>query len=82
MKHLSYYKDPEKRKAYIERNRQRYYKESEKRAYRRWERWSESDIIKVIEHKIPDTKLAAELGRSVKAIQMIRHKYKEKNYEL
>lgn len=39
--------------------------------------WSEDEIKLVIEHNITDAELSSILGRSVSAIQAVRHRYKD-----
>lgn len=37
-------------------------------------RWSEEEINMVLRHEITDTELSGRIGRSVRAIQLVRHK--------
>ena len=73
MKCLKNYRDEDKKKGYIQRNKDRYYNPSRKSAYAARSLWSEEDIDLVMKHEIPDTVLAKKIGRSVGAIQHIRH---------
>lgn len=41
------------------------------------QRWTEEETEKVMQHKKPDRELAADLGRSVKAIQLQRMRIKK-----
>lgn len=74
MKCLKLYKDQNKKREYIRRNKERYYKSSQETAYNSRSTWTEDDIIKIIKHDIPDRELAPMIGRSVSAIQGMRHK--------
>jgi len=71
---LKSYKDKEKAKAYVYRNRKRYYHKTafiyEKR------RWTTEEDKLVLTSKLTDTQLSEKIQRSVQAIQLRRLRLK------
>lgn len=65
-------KHPEKRYA----DRRKYYRKTAFAANSR-QRWTLKEIEMVLEHRVSDSELAAEIGRSVQAIQLVRHRHGE-----
>ena len=67
----------EKGQVYRNCSRQKYY---EKTAFNRnyHRRWTEAEEIMVISHRLSDTELSENLGRSVGSIQRKRHNLKKK----
>lgn len=76
----NYYKKwlrTEKGKDYRKRSRQKYYeKTTYSRNYKK--RWTDAEEIMVISHRLSDSELAKELGRSVGSIQRKRFLIKKK----
>lgn len=71
MKCRKYYRDDEKFKQYRNGYNKRYY-DARQYCTNRKARWTDEDIQIVMEHKIPDTAIARKIGRSVKAVQIMR----------
>ena len=67
------YKDQEKYRQYRNRWKQKYY-DARRFCENHKMPWSGDEISLIMDHKIPDTEIAAQLGRSVEAIQIRRCK--------
>jgi hypothetical protein len=52
----------------------RYNKRARKHAYNFNSRWTQPDTYLVMEHSIPDSVLAKQLGRSVQAVHALRNR--------
>ena len=61
------------------RQKRRYYGRTTNAVNRR-QPWTVHDLERVLAHDITDTQLAAEIGRSVRAIQMVRSKQNARAY--
>lgn len=73
MKCKRFYKDQEKFRVYRNGYKRRYnskrnFSDGKKR------RWTEEEIEVVLAHEMTDTEIARMLGRSVSAVQVIRHR--------
>lgn len=77
MKCRKSYKDQEKYRVYRNNYNQRYY---DKRVFvgNNYEIYSDGEIEMIMGKVLPDTELARLLGRSVRAIQLKRHKEKQR----
>lgn len=76
MKCRKNYRDKEKYRIYRNDYNKRYYKARQFLKNNK-KRWTEEEIQLVMEQKIPDTDIAFKLGRSVKAIQILRCKQRK-----
>ena len=74
------YRESGKRRIARDRHKPIYYGEWEKASMRR-EPWGVVEDCMVMARKASDRQLAAQLGRSIKAIQMRRCKLKKQNLE-
>ena len=70
------YVDQEKYRIYRNNYNRRYYKARQFLKNSR-KKWTEEDIQIVMERNLPDTDIAFKLGRSVKAIQILRCRLKK-----
>lgn len=77
MKCRSAYKNEEKYARYRRNCNARYYGKTTDAPNNKLP-WSEQDIIRVCRHEITDTELAYDIGRSVRAIQLLRSRLKRK----
>ncbi len=57
-----------------EEQKLRYNERARKFAYNNHGRWSQEDKDRVLDHSIPDSVLAKELGRSIQAVQAVRNR--------
>ncbi len=73
----SRYKDAEKYYKTKRASRKRYYQQTAN-AKNNKKGYTEEEIEKILKHEKPDRELAEELGRSMKAIQHVRERYKNK----
>lgn len=69
-------------RARYEKAKQRYYAQFVDGAFERYARWEPEDEARVVAHAVPDRELAAELGRTVQAIQVRRARIKRERREL
>ena len=76
MKCRKYYANQETFRKYRNRSKNKYYSKSEEKACRSREIWTEEEKALVLAHECTDRELAEQLGRSVRAIQVQRHKLK------
>ena len=58
----------------------RYYQKTQN-AVNGGHRYTDKEIKMIVEHKIPDSQLSKEIGRSVGAIQKLRYKLRIEEYE-
>lgn len=72
------YKDKEKYRQTRNRQKRRYYGKT-KDAPNTGKPWTEEELAIIIDHQITDTEISSIIGRSVGAIQGMRHKYKKKH---
>lgn len=61
----------------FQRQKRRYYRQTAF-APNGWEEWSTSETKLAVAHIVPDKELSKILGRSVGAIQMRRHRFRER----
>ena len=73
MKCRKMYKDEERYRIYRNGCNTRYYKKTENASNKGF-RWTDQDVKMILERKHSDTELSGLIGRSVKAIQIKRHK--------
>lgn len=69
------YKDMDKYRRTTNKQRERYYKQTQNAPNSKM-RWTEEEIDIVMAHEIPDREISKQLGRSVLAIQVCRSKHK------
>lgn len=76
MKCKNTYGSMEAFRKYRNRSKQTYYRSRDFSKGKKKRRWKTDEIEMVMEHKQTDTEIAQKLGRSVRAVQAMRHKQK------
>lgn len=71
------YNDKAKYKATHRKQNQRYYDRLAVNKENAKQRWTIHEIEMALAHEVPDRVLSEQIGRSVKAIQEIRRRYKD-----
>ncbi len=74
----SNYRDMEKYKKTKREQQKRYYHKTQDAPNKR-KRWADEETELIIKHEISDTELSKLLKRSVKAIQLRRHRFRMEN---
>jgi len=74
------YKDMSKFRKAREAQKSRYYGKTQN-AENRYQDWTANELDAIMKHEKSDTELSAEIGRSVKAIQVMRSKTKKRMLE-
>ena len=75
-----YYADMEKFRRTANAQKRRYYGKTVN-AKNRGEPWSKHEVERVFARDVTDTELSAEIGRSVRAIQVMRSRVRKRNNE-
>jgi hypothetical protein len=63
-----------------EQQKLRYNERARKFAHKGWSKWSPEDVQKVIDHKIHDSLLGKQIGRSLQAIHAVRNRRKQVSF--
>lgn len=73
-KSVKLYKNEEKKKQYLKRNRDRYYRKNYENCYRARKAWTEAEIELILYSPMSDLEISKEIHRSLRAIQVKRHR--------
>ena len=74
---VKFYKNEEKRKQYLKRNKKRYYSKNIENCTHKNNIWTDEEIKRILFAPKTDTELSIELNRSINSIQIKRSRAKK-----